>query len=80
MLRLKQNGCDFADNFFNFIFLNENLCILIQISLKFVPRVIDNQQALVHIMVWHQKGDEPLFESTITFGADKYLPLSAMMS
>ena len=80
MLRLKQNGSDFADNFFNFIFLNENLCILIQISLKFVPRVIDNQQALVHIMVWHQKGDEPLFESMITFGAGKYLPLSAMMS
>ena len=36
-LRLEQHGCHFADNIFKQIFLNENCCILIEISLKFVP-------------------------------------------
>ena len=36
-LRLRQNGCHFADNIFKCTFLNEIFCILIQISLKFVP-------------------------------------------
>ena len=43
-----QNGWPFADDIFNRIFLNENCCVLIQISLKFVPKVpIDNNPALV---------------------------------
>ena len=33
-LRLKQNGCHFADAIFKHIFVNENICILIQISLN----------------------------------------------
>ena len=38
-----------ADHNFKCIFLNENYRILIQISLKFVPRSpIDNKPALVH--------------------------------
>ena len=32
-----QNGRHFADDIFKFIFLYENCCILIKISLKFVP-------------------------------------------
>ena len=37
-----------ADDNFKCIFLNEKLCILIQISLKFVPKgPIDNNPALV---------------------------------
>ena len=33
-----QNGCHFTDNILKCIFVNEKLCILIQISLKFVPK------------------------------------------
>ena len=33
-----QNGCHFADNIFRCIFVNEKFCILIKISLKFVPK------------------------------------------
>ena len=43
-----QNGRHFADNIFRCIFVNEKFCILIKISLKFVPRgPIDNNLALV---------------------------------
>ena len=41
-----QNGRHFAEDIFRCIFMNENLCILIKISLNFVPRV-DNNPALV---------------------------------
>ena len=37
ILRLRQNGCQFAKYILKFIFLHENCCILIKISLKFVP-------------------------------------------
>ena len=37
-----------ADDIFKSIFMNEKFCILIKISLKFVPQgPIDNNQALV---------------------------------
>ena len=37
-----------ADDIFNYIFSNEKFCILIQISLKFVPKgLINNNPALV---------------------------------
>ena len=43
-----QNGRHFADEVFKGIFVNEMLCISIQISLKFVPKgTIDNKIALV---------------------------------
>ena len=43
-----QNGRQLADGVFKCIFLNEKLCILIQISLMFVPKgPIDNDPALV---------------------------------
>ena len=37
MLRPEQNGKYFADNIFKHISLKANICILIQISEKFVP-------------------------------------------
>ena len=47
-LRPRQNGCHFADDTLKCIFLNENVWILIEISLKFVPKGrIDNIPALV---------------------------------
>ena len=43
-----QNACHFADDFFRRIFVNENVGILIKISLKSVPKgPIDNNPALV---------------------------------
>ena len=43
-----QNGRHFADDIFGCIFMNEKFCILIKISLKFVPKgPIDNNPALV---------------------------------
>ena len=62
-LRPKQNGHHFPDDIFKYIFLNENIWILIKISLKFVPRVsINNIPALVQIMAWRRPGDKPLSE------------------
>ena len=43
-----QNGRHFADDAFRCIFVNEKFCILIEISLKFVPKgPIDDNPALV---------------------------------
>ena len=52
-LRPNQNGRHFADDILKCIFLNENTWILIEISLKFVPKgSINNIPALVQIMAW----------------------------
>ena len=62
-LRRRQNGRLFADDTFKCIFLNENIRIFTKNSLKFVPKgLINNIQALVLIMAWHQPGDKPLSE------------------
>ena len=62
-LRLRQNGRHFPDNIFKWIFLNENVWILIKISLKFVPKGrINNIPALVEIMAWRRPGNKPLSE------------------
>ena len=46
-LRQRTNGRHFADNIFKCIFINENVRILLKISLKFVPKVpINNIPAL----------------------------------
>ena len=56
-LRLRQNGCRFADNTFKCIFLNEDVRISIKISLKFVPKgPINNNPSLVQIMAWRGSG------------------------
>ena len=55
-LRPRQDGRHFPDEILRWIFLNENLWILINISLKFVPRVpINNIPALVQIMAWRRQ-------------------------
>ena len=47
-LRPRQNGRHFADDILKCIFLNENVWIRIEISLKFVPKgPIDKFAALV---------------------------------
>ena len=59
-LRPRQNGRHFPEDIFKCIFLNENVKILIKISLKFVPNgPINNIPALVQIMAWRRPGDKP---------------------
>ena len=56
-----------------FIF-NENDRILIQISLKFIPRgPVDIKPALVQVMAWRQTGDKPLPEPMLTQYTDAYM-------
>ena len=59
-LRPRQNGRHFADDTFKRIFMNENVRISINISLKFVPKsLINNILALLQIMAWRRPGDKP---------------------
>ena len=65
-LRPRQNGRNFADDTFKYIFLNENVWIPIKMSLKFVPNgPINNIPALVQIMAWRRPGDKPLSEPMV---------------
>ena len=69
-----QNGCHFADDICRCIFVNEKFCMLIKISLKFVPKgPIDNKPALVLIMAWRRTGNKPLSESMLTRFTDAYI-------
>ena len=53
----RHNGRCFADDIFRCIFVNDVFCILIRISLKFVPKdLIDNKPAFVQIMTWRRIG------------------------
>ena len=62
-LRSRQNGRHFAHDIFKRIFLNGNVWISINISLRSVPGgPIDNIPALVQIMAWRWPGDKPLSE------------------
>ena len=73
-LPLDKMAAILADVIFKGIFLNEKMCILIKISLKFVPKgPIDNIPALVQIMVWRQIGDKPLSEPMLAQFTDAYI-------
>ena len=53
----------FQTTFWKAFAWNENIWILIKISLKFVPiGLIDNKWELVQIVAWHRPGDKPLSE------------------
>ena len=57
-IEAETNGRHFADDIFKCIFLNENVWIPIEISLKFVPKgPINNIPAMVQIMAWRRPGD-----------------------
>ena len=58
-----QNGRHFADEIFKCIFMNEKLRVLIQISIKFVPKgPVDNDLVLMQVIAWCRTGDKPLPE------------------
>ena len=59
----RQNDRHFPDDSFKWIFLNENVWIAIEVSLKFVPKgPINNIPTLVQTMAWRRPGDKPLSE------------------
>ena len=64
----------FADNTFEYKFVNENVLISIKISLNFVHKgPIDNKSSLVQVMAWHQIGDKPLHEPMMSQFNDAYM-------
>ena len=63
-----------ADDNFQCIFLNEEFCILIRISLNVVPKgPIDNKRALIQVMALCRIGDKPLLEPMETQFTDAYM-------
>ena len=73
-LRSRQNGRHYEDDIFSCIFLYENGRIPIQISMKYAPRgLVDNDPALVQVMAWRRTGDKPLPEPMITKFNDVYM-------
>ena len=78
ILTPRQNGQHFPDEIFKSIFLNENVSIAIEISLKFVPKgPINNILALVQIMVRCRPGTIWTNAGKLT---DAYMCHSASMS
>ena len=64
-LRPRQHGRHFADHFRR-IFLNKNVRISINISLRFVPKgSINNIPPLVQKMAWRRLGDKPFSEPMV---------------
>ena len=74
ILKLDKMAAILADDNFKCIFLNENVSILIKISLNFVPKgSINNIPALVEIMAWCQRGNKPLPEPMMTQLIEAYM-------
>ena len=62
-LRPRQDGRHFPDDIFKSIFVNKNVWISFEISLKFILKCpINNIPTLVQIMAWRRPGDKPLSE------------------
>ena len=79
--RLRQNARHIGDDIFKCIFLNENVWVLIKISLKFVPKgPIENIPTLVKITAWPRPGDKPLSEPMVVKFTGAYMCYSASMS
>ena len=63
-LRPRQNGRQFGDGHFKFIFLSRKYCYLIKMSLQFVCNgPINKKQTLFQIMAWRRTGAKPLSDS-----------------
>ena len=69
-----ENDCRVGDDIFKCIAANENVWLLIEISLKFVPKtVIDNNPALIEIIARHRIDGKPLSEPMLTQFTDAYM-------
>ena len=70
-----------VDDIFKCIFVNGKFDILINFSLKFVPKgPIDIKAAMVQIMAWHRTGDKPLPEPMLTQFTDAIMQHYGEMS
>ena len=70
----------FADDIFKCVFLIENVLILVEISLDFVPKgSIDNKPTLVQIAAWRRSGDNTSSEPMMGYLKDPYMWHSASM-
>ena len=68
-----------AGDIFKFIFFNQNYCIWIQISWKYVPKgPVDKKPALIQIMAWRWIGDKPWWEPISAEFADAYIGLNEL--
>ena len=73
-LPLDKMAATLADDISKGFFFNKHDSILIQISLKFVPRSsTDNNPLLVLVMAWRRTGDKPLPEPMMTQFIDAYM-------
>ena len=73
MLNSSPPGQD-VRHFTDGIFVNKKYCILMKISLKFVPKgAIENNPALLYRMAWRWKGDKPLSKALLTRFTDAYM-------
>ena len=73
----------FAHGILKYIFLNANIFIFIEISLRFVAKGSfdnDNESAWVQRMAWHRTGDKPLSEPIVVWFSDIYLCCLAYVS
>ena len=69
-----QNGGHFEDYIFKCIFMTENFCMSIIISVKFDQSgPIDNKAALIQVMAWRRTGVRPLPEPIITQFIDAHM-------
>ena len=66
-----QNGHHFADDVFWCIFINKQFCILIKMSLKFVPKAPQIYFGLDN--TWRSIGDKQISEPMLTRFADAYM-------
>ena len=74
LLNLSLSGLHFADDFFQFIVVREMVCILIKISLKFLPkRPIQNNTVLLKMRAQGRLGDKPLSAPILTQYIDAYM-------
>ena len=72
-LSLDKMAAILADDIFKCVSVNEKYFILIEISLKFVPKgPINNNPALVLVVAWRRIGDKLLSEPILTRFTDAY--------
>ena len=70
----RQNGRHFADDIFKIIFQYGICRVFNKISLKFLPKgPINNNPALVQVMLWRQIGDTSLSAPTRAEIAEAYM-------
>ena len=67
-------AANLSDDIMKCIFMNEKFCILIRISLKFLPvGPIKDRPVFFQVMAWRQIGDKPLSEPMLTRFIDAYM-------